>query len=382
MKEPSDMTDAPDLRSRILTRRNFLIASASAAALAGGGILLSPQHRKGTLLSAFEDTRGDQYIGGVSLASDRVFGVRVPMRAHGCAIDPSDPQRVLFFARRPGTTAFELRRDSMQVRTVFETPEGRHLAGHGLFSRDGALLFTPEHDYERARGVIAVRDARSFAVVGEIDTQGIDPHEAAWLPDGSLLVANGGIMTHPRTFRRKLNIPTMDPSLCVIDATSGQCKEQWRLPDHLLSIRHLAVAADGVTAVGLQYEGEADQAPGVTAVYRPGSGLHLLTAAAEERQKFRGYVASVALSEADGLIAAACPYGSGVACWGLDDHRYLGFVAAAETYGLSRLADGSIVASQRDGTAYDIDKTPLRSHFLKFDSEMPLRWDDHWVAAS
>jgi hypothetical protein len=211
----------------LITRRNFLLASASVATLAGSGVFLGSrrQHLKGTLLSAFEDARGDQYIGGVSLATDRVFGAKVPMRAHGCAVDPTDPQRVLFFARRPGTQAFELRRDSMKVRTVFATGAGRHLAGHGLFSRDGSLLYTPEHDYERVRGVVAVRDARNFRIVDEIDTHGIDPHEVAWLPDGrSLLVANGGIMTHPRSFRRKLNIPTMDPSLCVIDARNGDCR--------------------------------------------------------------------------------------------------------------------------------------------------------------
>lgn len=369
----------------LITRRNFLLASTSVAMLAGSGVFLGSrrQHLKGTLLSAFEDARGDQYIGGVSLATDRVFGAKVPMRAHGCAVDPTDPQRVLFFARRPGTQAFELRRDSMKVRTVFATGAGRHLAGHGLFSRDGSLLYTPEHDYERVRGVVAVRDARNFRIVDEIDTHGIDPHEVAWLPDGrSLLVANGGIMTHPRSFRRKLNIPTMDPSLCVIDARNGERREQWRLPDHLLSIRHLAVAADGTTAVGLQYEGDPLNAPGVAAIYRPGSGLRLLAAVAAECRRFHGYVASITLSQQQGLVAAACPYGGGVACWSLEHDRYIGFVAAQETYGLSRLDDGAIVASQRDGTAYGIDKTPLRSHFLKLSSEMPLRWDDHWVAAT
>jgi hypothetical protein len=363
----------------MISRRTFLLGSATAVAGIYFGI--GRQQRHGTLLSAFEDTRGDQYVGGVSLATAKVFGARVPMRAHGCAIDPTDSQRVLFFARRPGTLAFELRRDSIQVRTVFATQAGRHLAGHGVFSRDGHLLFTPEHDYERARGVIVVRDARNFAVVSEIDTHGIDPHEVAWLPDQrSLLVANGGIMTHPRSFRRKLNIPTMDPSLCVIDAASGECREQWRLPDHLLSIRHLAIAADGSAAVGLQYEGKPEDAPGVVALYKPRAGLQLLTAPAAERPAFRGYVASITLSDRPGLIAAACPYGNGVACWSLRDGSYAGFLRAGETYGLSRLDDGAIVASQRDGTAYEVGETRLRSHFLKLDSEMPIRWDDHWVA--
>lgn len=373
-----------------LSRRQFLFASASLSAVAAGGLLFSSrsQARTGTLLSAFENARGDQYVGGLSLDTKEVFGARVPMRAHGCAVHPTAPHRVLFFARRPGTQAFELDRATMKARTVFTTQPGRHLAGHGTYSASGDFIFTPEHDYERERGVVVVRDARNFAVVGELDTKGIDPHEVAWLPDRrSLLVANGGIMTHPRSFRRKLNIPTMDPSLCVLDADSGECKEQWRLPDHLLSIRHVSMTSSGITAVGLQYQGKNERAPGIVALYRPGAAgkqaqFRLLTAPAEETSRFQGYVASVAISEAHDLIAAACPYGGGVACWSLRDERYLGFIAASETYGLSRVDDGSIVASQRDGTAYGLDESRLRSQFLNIASDQPIRWDDHWVATA
>lgn len=388
------------MNAELLSRRKFLLSAASAAALVAGGVLLSEQSkaRTGSLLSAFEDARGDQYVGGLSLNDDQVFGARVPMRAHGCAVHPNDPQRVLFFARRPGTQAFELDRATMRVRTVFSTQAGRHLAGHGTYSAAGDLIFTPEHDYERARGVVVIRDARNFGVIGEMSTHGIDPHDLAWLPDGrSLLVANGGIMTHPRTFRRKLNIPTMDPSLCVLDSRSGECKSQWRLPEHLLSIRHLALTSGGTAAVGLQYEGNKGRAPGVVALYRPGAEPHpnpsgkaagaqaqfrLLIAPAEETRRFQGYVASIAISEAHDVVAAACPYGGGVACWSLREERYLGFVRAAETYGLSRVADGSILASQRDGTAYGLDEIRLRSHFLQVASAQPIRWDDHWVATA
>lgn len=381
--------NAPGTNAFKWSRRHFLAASASLSAVAAGGLLFASESkaRTGTLLSAYEDARGDQYVGGLSLQDEKVFGARVPMRAHGCAVHPTDPNRVLFFARRPGTQAFELDRTTMLARTVFTTEPGRHLAGHGTYSADGNLILTPEHDYERAKGVVVVRDARNFAIVGEIDTNGIDPHEVAWLPDHqSLLVANGGIMTHPRSFRRKLNIPTMDPSLCVIDAASGERKEQWRLPDHLLSIRHVSMTSTGITAVGLQYEGEdKNQTPGIVALYRPAqpgdqAQFRLLTAPASEIPKFQGYVASIAISEAHDLIAAACPYGNGVACWSISDQRYLGFIAASETYGLSRVADGAILASQRDGTAYGLDETRLRSQFLKISSSQPIRWDDHWVA--
>lgn len=361
-----------------LTRRGFIGASLASAALTARQS--APPHR-GVLLSAFEDARGDQFVGGLSLDDGRVFGARAPMRAHGCAIDPHDANRVIFFARRPGTQAFELRRDTMQVRAVLTTPAGRHLAGHGVFSADGAWLITPEHDYERVRGVIAVRDARTFSIASEIDTGGIDPHEIAWLPDRcSLLVANGGILTHPRSYRAKLNIDTMDPSLCVIDSASGEHLDQQRLPDHQLSIRHLAMTADGAAVVGLQYEGAREQAPGVVALYRRGAGLRLLAAPDETKAQLNGYVASVAVSDAHDLILAACPYGAGVACWSLRDQRYLGVIDAVEAYGLSRLADGSVMASQRDGAAFGIDEHRRRSQFAKVSGFGAIRWDDHWVA--
>jgi hypothetical protein len=361
-----------------LDRRAFLLGTLALSATLPACV---GQRRRGTLLSAFEDARGDQYIGGLMLEQERMFGARVPTRAHGCAIDPRNLERAIFFARRPGTQAFELDVRSQQVRQIFETPPGRHLSGHGAFSASGELLFTPEHDYERVRGVICVRDTRDFSLVREIDTHGIDPHELAWLPGHRrLLVANGGIMTHPRTYRRKLNIDTMDPSLCAIDAVSGDCVEQWRLPDHLLSIRHLSVAEDGTAAVGLQYEGNRERAPCVVALYRPGAGLKLLNTPDGVHEHFAGYIASVGISDAANLIAASCPYGRGVACWSKRSGAFRGFVAARDAFGLSQLADGSMVVSQRDGGAFEIDESRLRSQFLNIVSTGPIRWDDHWVA--
>lgn len=370
------------MTNRFRASRRIFIAQ-TIATIAATSVLpgcVGTPSRRGTLLSGFEDARGDQYIGGLSLADGRVFGARIPVRAHGCALDPRDPQRAIFFARRPGTQAFVLDLASQRARLAFETTAGRHFAGHGVFSTDGTLLYTPEHDYERKRGVLGVRDARDFRLVGEIETQGLDPHDIAWLPGhGRLLVANGGILTHPRTFRRKLNIDTMDPSLCAIDAASGECLEQWRLGDHQLSIRHLSVASDGTAAVGLQYEGARSPKPSVVALYRPQRGLTLLEAPSEALASMAGYVASVCVSDAHDLVAASCPYGKGIVCW-TRQGVFRGVVPAAEAYGLSRLADGSVYVSQRDGLAFELDETRLRSQFVKVVASEAIRWDDHWVA--
>jgi len=362
-----------------ISRRDFMLGTLSLAGIAGlSGC--APRTLQGTLFSAFENGSGEQFIGGVELASRGVFGARVALRAHGCALDPRDPQRVLFFARRPGTAGFALQLDTRQARQIFSTGPGRHLAGHGVFTADGHWLLTPEHDYQRPAGVVSVRDTRDFKVVAELDTHGIDPHEIAWLPDGKLLVANGGILTHPRSFRRKLNIPTMDPSLCVLDVARSACVEQWRLPDHLLSIRHLAVASDGRAIVGLQYEGERQRAPAVAAWYRPGVGLTLLRAPEREQLRFQAYVASVVISEPANLLAAACPFGNGFACWSLQRQHYTGFHEVGETYGLAQLADGAVLASRRDGTAYALVQNTARP--LAFDRSALIHWDDHWVRSA
>jgi uncharacterized protein len=366
-----------------ITRRHFIGGAALASA---GAALWFSRHwpaptQDDVLLSGFEDLPGNQYVGGLSLPDGRVFGHKVTARVHGNAIDPQRPQRVLYFARRPGTDVFELDLATMQVRTVFSTPAGRHLAGHGLFSADGAVLFTSEHEYDTPRGVLGIRDAHDFRVLGEIDTQGIDPHEIAWLPDGkTLVVANGGILTHPRTFREKLNIPTMDPSLVLIDVASGRCLEQLRLPDHLLSIRHLAVMRNGSVAVGLQYEGEPLDAPSVAALYQPGNGLRLLRAPENAKNQLHGYVASIATSESLGLIAAACPQGAGVARWSAATGEFVDFVASAEVYGVAAGHDGELLASQRDGTAFSM-ATRQSAHALSLHLPQPLRWDDHWSVA-
>jgi hypothetical protein len=91
-------------------------------------------------------------------------------------------------------------------------------------------------------------------------------------------------------------------------------------------------------------------------------------------------VASIAVSDAADLIAAACPYGKGVACWSLTTGKYIGFIEAAETYGVSRLADGSLIASQRDGTIFTLSDARSRSRFVTLDDESPIRWDDHWTS--
>ena len=107
-------------------------------------------------------------------------------------------------------------------------------------------MYTTENAYTQIpgssqRGVIGIYDiADNFRRLGEISSYGIGPHQLGMLSDGkTLVVANGGILTHPLRCREKLNLDTMKPSLTYIDSSSGDLVDQFYPGHHQQSIRHL-----------------------------------------------------------------------------------------------------------------------------------------------
>ena len=181
-------------------------------------------------LSARAGTAGDDRASGFSADGARVFDLPLPGRGHSFAVHP-DGSVAVHFARRPGRFALVLDLGQGTVARTVAAPDGRHFYGHGVFSPDARLLYATENDFVGERGVIGVYDAaRGYARVGELPSHGIGPHEIALLSDGeTLVVANGGIATHPDLPRVKLNLPTMAPSLCFVDRRSGALRRELTL---------------------------------------------------------------------------------------------------------------------------------------------------------
>ena len=178
----------------------------------------------------------------------------MPARGHAAAAHPTKPQAVAF-VRRPGTFASVINCVTSKIETTLYAPKGRHFYGHGTFSANGDWLFTTENNFEVGRGRSGVWDVSArYTRYGEFDSGGIGPHNIKRLPKTDILViANGGINTHPETGRTKLNIPTMRPNLSYIH--DGTLIEMAQLPAnmHKNSIRHLAVNAKGDVAIGMQW---------------------------------------------------------------------------------------------------------------------------------
>ena len=213
-------------------------------------------------LSARADAGGGYRVSGFAAFGAPAFDLPLPGRGHSFAVRP-DNRIAVHFSRRPGSFALAIDLARGVARTTFAAPPDRHLYGHGVFGPDGRLLYATENDFATGRGVIGIYDARNgYARLGELPSHGIGPHEIRLLSDGTTLaVANGGIATRPDLPRVKLNLPTMDPSLCYIDRRNGALLGNIRLPEPLrqLSIRHLAVGPDDRVAVAMQDVGPSNR---------------------------------------------------------------------------------------------------------------------------
>ena len=175
--------------------------------------LMSLERADAVYASGMRDANGSYAVATVTERGEIVDRVALPARAHGMAFSPATGKTVAF-ARRPGTYAMIFDAHGKTDPIVIASVEGRHFYGHGAFSPDGRILYASENDFDANRGMIGLYDATNrFARIGEFETYGVGPHDMTVTDDGRMLVvANGGIETHPDTGRTKLNLASMQPS--------------------------------------------------------------------------------------------------------------------------------------------------------------------------
>lgn len=264
------------------------------------------------LMSSFTGKDDRHYLRAVGLAGDPIFTIDLPGRGHGVVFSEGNT-KVVLFARRPGTFALVADSHDPSNVTWIEAPPDRHFYGHGCFSPDGRLLYATENDFDNARGVIGVYDARdSFRRIGEFDTHGTGPHEMILMGDGeTLAVANGGIETHPDFPRQKLNLPEMKSSVALIRRRDGSLVAQEYLqPDHqLLSLRHLCQDHEGNLWLAGQYQGPLSDPVGTLAIYRLGQALSLIDPPGLALSSKR-YLGTIRSNRAGNHIAVTGPRGN------------------------------------------------------------------------
>ena len=326
---------------------------------------------------------GDQAWAGVWQLGSAPRGVALPKRAHEVQmLHPALglPGQALAVARRPGETL--LRFDTRSARAVLwhDIEDDRVFCGHASYALDGSALYTTETSTDTGAGFIAVRDPVSLEKLREFSSGGLDPHMVLIEPDGSLLVANGGLLNLPETGRTKLNLRQMDSSIARLDATTGALRQVWRANDPYLSLRHLARAPNGTVAIAMQAEhadASARRSAPLLALLEP-QGLR--TIALPEALILGGYGGDVAFvpgrnNPADDRFVVSATRAGQLAWWSIlggDPSQIpLPEAGALAAFGPDWLASGGQGGVRGEAAAHSLDRHLDNMH-----------WDNHgkWLA--
>ena len=348
------------------TRRTFLaslLASAAAPRLswadAGG-----PTH-----LAAAREADGAYALFGLAADGADIFRIPLPGRGHAAAAHPTAPEAVAF-ARRPGTFALVIDCATGTVAHRLTAPEGRHFYGHGAFIEGGDILCTTENEIETGQGRIGLWSRRAgYRRIGDLASGGIGPHEILALPGDRLVVANGGILTHPDRGRDKLNLVTMRPNLAYLD-NSGPV-ELVELPEelHQNSIRHIATDGE-VTGFAMQWQGDLSDPVPLLGLHRRGEAPILASAGLVDQLAMQGYAGSIAM--AGGQVGITSPRGG---CLHLFDKagNFKESLSRSDICGLAAAPAGLLATDGLGGilTVTDQGMTPTR--------KAPRAWDNHLV---
>ncbi len=323
-------------------------------------------------------TAGGHHVTGFDEVGRAHFSLPLSGRGHAMAFHPKRPHMVVF-ARRPGRFAVVIDHEAGVALHRIDPATGRHFYGHGALSHDGRTLLATENDYESGQGKVGLYDATDgYRRIGEYSSHGIGPHELILMPDGkTLAIANGGIRTHPDHRRAKLNLESMSPSLAFADIADGRLLDQASLAQNQLSIRHLAMLADGRVAIAMQYEGPKTANVPLAAIHG-GGGIQALHAPDDIQRRMRHYAGSVATDKAGELIAVSAPRGNLVAFWHGRDGRYLGSTDIRDGSGIAPTdRPGEFVLTGGKGDVLLFRPASNKAMRVNVEGLAAARWDNH-----
>lgn len=339
------------------------------------------------ILSARTESSRGHYVGAYTPAGETLFELPIAERAHGMVSNPVRPSEIIFFARRPGLQLHSVDIEDLQHIKTIEAETGRHFYGHGSFSADGSWLYTTENDYENGSGVVVVRDAQSLQVVDEFSSQGIGPHELHLMPDQkTIVVANGGILTHPDQPQKKLNIPEMQPSLVYLSARTGELLDEFRLPYPQLGIRHIDVSTDGRVAMATQIESEAElpfdeHSLPLIAMHQGETELQLFQPDAYPWHRFDNYCGSVTIAadeQHSGIGAVTSPRGGRIAIFDFAGQQLVAEFLVADICGVGYSTElQGFIATSGTGSIFLVDMAGSTPSIQKLFGQFGVHWDNH-----
>lgn len=370
----------------MISRRKFLLGLGGIGAVGVIGavnttpvtLLLSGE--KHWLVSGCSDKKGKFFVAAFDLEGRLINKVALPARGHGVIAMKSKPGHALIFARRPGNYVLEVDFNRGEVVSNIAVSAGQRFYGHGILIENDSILLTTENDYQQGKGLIVLRDRKSQQIIEQYDSGGIGPHQLAVMPnsnDQQIVIANGGIKTHPEQARKKLNLNSMQPNLAYMALGSGQIEGKFELENKQLSIRHLDVSAQGKVVAGLQYQGASTDEVPLAISHHGEDQLSLLKADTNTWRSMKQYTASVCINSKKNTVAITCPKADLITFWKLDSNEFITSHKLKDSAGATLIEDSFIASTGRGRIISHRD--PLKSYQVNADFD-DLRWDNHMTA--
>ena len=366
----------------MLSRRSFL---AMGSALSGV-VMTTPswaaltQQNPGKKLyaSAYSLSKQEHFFGLFDEQGSLIWNTPLTDRAHAPVVHPNQ-SIVGIVARRPGFFIEFFDVSTGQRITRIEPSKEHHFYGHALFSRDGKRLITQENHYPSGQGKIFIRQWPSGDIIQSFNSEGIGPHESVLWGDNILVIANGGLMTHPDEDRKILNLDTMKPNVTYLNLDNGKVLNQSENSAdlHQLSIRHLDVNQQGTVALGFQYQGDIwDQVPLVALSRLEQSNLDYLPIPEEVRIRFKQYCGSVCFDSSGEVLAVSTPRGGLVAYWHVHSKTFLGIDNCRDVCGVSA-TNNPHEFMLSSGAGSILKSNPVQSTTTSIENHTDLHWDNH-----
>lgn len=305
----------------------------------------------------------------------------LPGRGHSCIFNRIT-QQLVTFARRPGRFIHVLELSASRPPLEVASVAGRHFYGHGCFNKSGTRLYATENDYAAARGIVGVYDVtNNYQRIDEFPSYGVGPHDMFLMQDGTtLLLANGGIETHPSTGREKLNLLEMQSNLAFIDSRSGQLVHSIDVHSEYpqLSLRHLSKGQQaGESYIAGQYQGAAEDLPPLIGTITAYGRLVLWNIPKSSLVRLKSYISSIHAIPGTSFVAITSSRGGVVLIWDTQNKRVERMIELRDVSGITTLAS-TLHISDGTGGLYSAQHGVLRQ--LATSGEGITQWDNHLMA--
>ncbi|WP_420549161.1 DUF1513 domain-containing protein [Curvivirga sp.] len=363
------------------TRRDLLKSGITAGivTLAWPKILQARNDSGGLYWSAFANADNSYGMAVFDLQGEFIFEKELADRGHGAAV--SDIYgHVAITERRPGWFGQVWDISADRLVAELDLPKGRHFYGHASYL--GNRLYTTENAYDEERGVIGVWDvSNGYKRIAEFDAGGIGPHEMRILAEErEMVIASGGILTHPEDGRSKLNISDMTPKLVWLDCKSGEMLREWA-PEtewHKASIRHLTTNVEGDVFFGMQYQGSRRERAPLVGIARREGEVIISELPADVHKSTQNYCGSVELDSSATFMAASTPRGNKVIFFDARDGMYLDHVDITDACGVIAAGNksGQFLISSGNGGLYLHNTLQKKTELI---TQTNKRWDNHMV---